>query len=106
MGVYKERGSSFKFSFSILRPDLKICWFAFIRVCFYEYTRSVGKNFFYHFEMEKIALTLIYNAIVTKIFFFRNEDKKKNDSHVSGRPGRVTANQHIFKSGLINVLFQ
>ena len=55
--------------------------------------------------MEKIALTLIYNAIVTKIFFFRNEDKK-NDSHVSGRPGRVTANQHIFKSGLINVLFQ
>ena len=35
------------------------------------------KNFFYHFEMEKIALILIYNIFVTKKTFFRNEYQKK-----------------------------
>ena len=30
------------------------------------------KKFFYHFEMEKIALIVIYNILVTKKFFFRN----------------------------------
>ena len=61
---------------STLRPDLKICWIAVPRVCFFEYTRPVGKNFFYHFEMEKIGLILIYNIFVTKKIFFGNEHQK------------------------------
>ena len=35
------------------------------------------KGFFYHFEMEKIALILIYNIFVTKKILFRNEHQKK-----------------------------
>ena len=35
------------------------------------------EKIFYHFEMEKIALLLIYNIFVTKKFFFRNEYQKK-----------------------------
>ena len=46
----------------------------------------------YHFEMEKISLILIYNIFVTK-------HQKKFDSHVSCRPGQMTANKHAFKSG-------
>ena len=58
------------------------------------------KNFFYHFEMEKVALIFIYNIFVTKKIFFRNEHQKKFiDPHVSCRPGKVMANQQIFKSG-------
>ena len=60
------------------KKNLKICWFAVTRVCFFKYTRPVGKIFFYHFEMEKIALILIYNTFVTENFFFRNEHQKKN----------------------------
>ena len=41
-------------------PDLKICWFAVTRVCFFEYTRPVGRGIFYHFEMEKVALVFSY----------------------------------------------
>ena len=41
------------------------------------------------------------NIFVTKKYFFRNEHKKIFfDPHVSCRPTIVTANQHIFKSGL------
>ena len=29
-----------------IRLDLKICWFAFTRLCFFEYTPPVGKYFF------------------------------------------------------------
>ena len=48
-----------------------------------------------------MAIILIYNIFVTKKFFFRNEHQKKQfDMHVSCRPGRVTAKQYIFKSGL------
>ena len=57
-------------------PDLKTYWFAVTRVCFFKYTRPVGKFFFYHFKMEKIPLILIYNIFVTKNFFFRNEHQK------------------------------
>ena len=60
-----------------LRPDLKICWFAVTRVCFFEYTRPVGKkNVFCHFEMEEIALILICNVFVTKKNILRNEHQK------------------------------
>ena len=60
-----------------IRPDLKICWVAVTRVYFFEYTRPVGKKkIFYHFEMEKVALILIYNIFVTKKIFFRNEHQK------------------------------
>ena len=55
-----------------VKPDLKICWFAITQVCFFSSTpgRSEKKIFFfYHFEMEKIALILIYNTFVTKKFF-------------------------------------
>ena len=65
------------FFYSTIRLDLKICWFAVTRVCFFEYTRPVGKIFFYHFEMEKIAVILIYNIFVTKKSFFKNEHHKK-----------------------------
>ena len=62
--------------------------------------------FFYHFGMEKIALIRIYNIIVTKKNFFQEWTLKKVfDPHVSCRPGRVTANQHIFNSGLITIFF-
>ena len=50
------------------------------------------KGFFCHFKMEKIALILIYNIFVTK--------QKLFDLHVSCRPGQMTPNQHILKSGL------
>ena len=43
---------------------------------FFKYTRLVGKNFFYHFEMEKIALIRICNISVTKKNFFRSEHQK------------------------------
>ena len=42
----------------------------------FEFTRQVG-NFFYHFEMEMIALILTYNILVTKKIFFRNKHQKK-----------------------------
>ena len=35
------------------------------------------KKIFYHFEMENIALILIYNIFVTKKIFFMNEHQKK-----------------------------
>ena len=34
------------------------------------------KMSFYHFEMEQIALILIFNMFVTKTIFFSNEDQK------------------------------
>ena len=43
------------------------------------FLRTPGRSekiFFYHFEMEKIALILIYNIFVTKKLFFRNEHQK------------------------------
>ena len=92
---------------NLIRPDFVwfyyvwLRWFAVTRVCFFKYTRPVGKILFYHFVIEKIALILIYNIVLTKKVFFRNKHQKKNfDPHVSCRPGRVTANQHICKSGL------
>ena len=63
----------------MVRPDLKICWFAIIRVCFFKYTWPVGKK--YHFEMEKIALILTDNIFVTKKNFFRNEHQKHFLTH-------------------------
>ena len=45
-------------------------------VCRHEFTRPVG-NFFYHFELEMIALILTYNILVTKKIFFRNKHQKK-----------------------------
>ena len=56
-------------------PDLKICWVAITRVCSFAYTRPV-RFFFYYFEMEKKALILIYNTLVTKIIFFKNQRQK------------------------------
>ena len=50
--------------------------FAVTRVCFFEYTRPVVKIFFYHFEMEKIALILIHNIFVTKKKFSGMNIKK------------------------------
>ena len=44
--------------------------------------------------MEKIALILIYNIFVTKFFF-------SSGINILNGLGRLTANQHIFKSGLI-----
>ena len=38
---------------------LKICWFAVTWICFFKCTWLVEK-FFYHFEIEKMALILIY----------------------------------------------
>ena len=35
-----------KLKLHFVGPDLKICWFAVTRVCFFEYTRPVGKKFF------------------------------------------------------------
>ena len=89
---------------SVFRPDLKICWFAVTWVCFFKYTLPVRKKN-YHFEMEKIALILIYKNFVSKKIFFRLMNiKKKIDLHFSCGPGWVTANQHIFKSGLTSSL--
>ena len=52
--------------------------------------------------MGKIALILNYKIFVTKkIFFLGMNIKKFFDPHVSCRPGRVTANQHIFKPSLM-----
>ena len=51
--------------------DFKIYWFAVTRACFFEYTRPVGKTFFYHFEVENITLILIYKIFVNKKFFFQ-----------------------------------
>ena len=45
-----------------------------------EYTRPAGKKNFYHFEMEKIALKLIYNMFVTKNVFFQEWTPKKKFS--------------------------
>ena len=62
-----------------MRPDLKICWFVFTQVSFFEYTRPVGKKN-YHFEIVKTALILIYNIFVTKnlwLNFFMNEHQEK-----------------------------
>ena len=90
----------------LIRPDLKIYWFAVTRICFSEYTRPVRKNYFYHFKMENIALILICNNIFVTcvmkymIYFQEWTSKKIFDPRVSCRPGRMTANQHIFESGL------
>ena len=43
---------------------------------FFLSTPGRSEKFFYHFEMEKIALILIYNIFVTKKIFFRNEHQK------------------------------
>ena len=84
-----------------IRLDLKVCWFGITWVCFFKYTWPVGKNFFNHFEMGKIALIVIYNIFMTKKNFFRYEHQKKILTHTfSCRPSQVMANQHIFKSGL------
>ena len=66
---------------------------------------SAGRIFFYHFEMEKIELILIYNIFETKNSFLGMNIKKNFDRHVSCRLGRVKANQHILKSGLVNFLY-
>ena len=60
-----------------IRPDFKICWFVVSRVFFFWVHTAGQKIFFYHFEMEKIALFFIYNLLVTKKIFFRNEHQKK-----------------------------
>ena len=52
------------------------------------------------FEMEKIALIVIYNIFVTKNNFWNMNIKKYFDPHVSCRPDWVVANQHNSKSGL------
>ena len=65
------------FFYSTIRLDLKICWYAVTRLCFFEYTRPVGKIVFYHFEMEKKTVILIYNIFMTKKPFFKNEHQKK-----------------------------
>ena len=79
-----------------IRPDL----FAVTRVCFFEYTRPIGKKNFYQFEMKKVAWIFIYNKFGTKRNFCQEWTSKKFfHPHVSCRPGRVTANQHICKSG-------
>ena len=50
----------------LTKPDLKICWFAVIRVCFFLLlllflnTWSPWEIFFYHLELEKVALVSIY----------------------------------------------
>ena len=54
-----------------------MCWFAVTWVVFSSTPGRSEKFFFYHFEMEKIALILIYNIFVTKKVFFRNEHQKK-----------------------------
>ena len=69
-------GCFWPYSYVYTRSDLKICWFAITWVCFFEYTRPVGIFFFYHFEIEKIALILIDNIFVTKKLFFRNKHQK------------------------------
>ena len=75
---------------NLIRPDFVwLCWFAVTQVCFFEYTRPVGKILFYHFVIEKIALILIYNIVLSKKVFSRNKHQKKNffNPHVSCRPG-------------------
>ena len=60
------------------RPDLKICWFAVTRVCFFKYSQPVGKKKNYHFEMEKIALISVYLTwflssslrFISRVYFF------------------------------------
>ena len=62
------------------RPDLKICWFAVTWVCCFEYTRSVRNMVFFHLEMEKIALILVYLTwfsnsslcLISCVYFFCN----------------------------------
>ena len=61
------------------------------------------KNFFYHFEIGKIASVLIYNIFVTKEFFFKNE-RQKNCLTCMFLVDLVRWRQTIFKSGLINFL--
>ena len=65
----------------IIRPDLKIYWFVVTRVCCFQYTQPVGNFFFFHFEMERIALILIYLTWISSsslcsiyVYFFCNVD--------------------------------
>ena len=58
-----------------IRPDLKICWFAVTRVCFFEYTWPVGK-FFFFIILENVALIIIYNIFMTKKIFLMNEHQQ------------------------------
>ena len=60
-----------------VKPDLKICWFAITQVCFFSSTpgRSEKKNFFYHFEMEKIALILMIYLWLKNFFSGMNIKK-------------------------------
>ena len=81
----------------MIRPDL---WFVVTRVCFFEYTWPVGKKSFYHFEMERIALILIYNIFVTKKIFFRNEHQKKFLARTFLVDPVEWRQTNIFKSGL------
>ena len=81
----------------MIRPDL---WFVVTRVCFFEYTWPVGKKSFYHFEMERIALILIYNIFVTKKIFFRNEHQKNFLARTFLVDPVEWRQTNIFKSGL------
>ena len=56
----REEGYSAQHNYYNIKPDLKIYWFVVTRVCCFQYTRPVGFFFFFHFEMERIALILIY----------------------------------------------
>ena len=84
----------------LIRPDLKIVGLPPPGSVFPSIPGRSEKNFFNHFEMEKIALILISNTFVTKKIFSGINIKKFFYPHVSCRSGRVMTNQHIFKSGL------
>ena len=77
----REEGYSAQDNYYNIRPDLKIYWFVVTRVCCFQYTRPVGKFFFFHFEMERIALILIYLTWISSsslcsicVYFFCNVD--------------------------------
>ena len=61
----------------LFRPDLKNMLVCRHLGLFFSSTPSwLEKNFLNQFEMEKIALILIYNIFVTKKIFFSNENQK------------------------------
>ena len=68
---------------------------------FKKWCRRKNKKFTLH---SRVSIARIRHLWLKK-YFQEWASKKIFDQHVSCRTGPVTANQHIFKSGLIKVIF-
>ena len=72
--IFKTSPHSFHSTNISYRSDLKICLPS--PEILFSSPHAWLDNFFFNFEMEKIALILVYNIFVTKNFFFTNELQK------------------------------